>query len=103
MRATRERHTYAMVRIQSVISLTFLHIIHRPVLYLKHVLSETKFCLPIQVEPICFGSVDRPSLCFGCFAGVCREKERETGSICCAQLIEFHLKKETWSSLETLF
>jgi hypothetical protein len=37
--------------------------IHRPVFYLKHDISETGFCLRFQVEPTQLGPVDTASLC----------------------------------------
>jgi hypothetical protein len=47
----------------------FLDIIHRPAFYLNHCLvymskhnvSETGFCLLLQVKPTQFGSIDRAS------------------------------------------
>jgi hypothetical protein len=40
------------------ITITIVDIIHRLVFYLKHVASETGFCLRLQVRP-----VDRDSFC----------------------------------------
>jgi hypothetical protein len=39
----------------------FLDIIHRPVFYLKYNVSETEFCLRLQVEPTELGPMDRAS------------------------------------------
>jgi hypothetical protein len=39
------------------ITITILDIIHRPVFYLKHV-SETGFCLCLQVEPTQVGPTE---------------------------------------------
>jgi hypothetical protein len=44
------------------ITITILGIIHRPVFYLKHDVSETGFCLRLQVEPSQLVSVVRASL-----------------------------------------
>jgi hypothetical protein len=33
------------------ITITIMNIIHRPVFYLKHDVSETRFCHCLQVEP----------------------------------------------------
>jgi hypothetical protein len=41
----------------------FLDIIHRPVLYKTYNVSETGFCLRLQVEPIQLGPIDRASPC----------------------------------------
>jgi hypothetical protein len=41
----------------------FLDIIHRPVFYLKHKVSETGFCLRLQVIPTQLGPIDRGSPC----------------------------------------
>jgi hypothetical protein len=43
-------------------TITILGIIHRPVYYLKHV-SETRFCLRLQVETTQIGPIDRASVC----------------------------------------
>jgi hypothetical protein len=45
------------------ITITILDIIHRPVFYLKHNVSEAVFCLRLQVEPIQLGPIHRASLC----------------------------------------
>jgi hypothetical protein len=44
------------------ITITILDIIHRPVFYLKHDVSETGLCLRIQVEPTQLDSVRRQRL-----------------------------------------
>jgi hypothetical protein len=44
------------------ITITILYIIHRPVLYLKQDVSETRFCLRLQAEPTQLGQIDRTSL-----------------------------------------
>jgi hypothetical protein len=38
-------------------------IIHRPVFYLKHKVSDTGVCLRVQVKPTQFGPMHRASLC----------------------------------------
>jgi hypothetical protein len=40
------------------ITITILDTNHRPVFYLKHVVSETGFCIRLQVEPTQFVPVD---------------------------------------------
>jgi hypothetical protein len=45
------------------ITITILDIIHRPVFYLKHSVSESSFCLRLQAEPIQIGKVHRANLC----------------------------------------
>jgi hypothetical protein len=45
------------------ITITILDIIHRPVFYLKHNVSETPFCLRLQVENNQVHPTDRVSLC----------------------------------------
>jgi hypothetical protein len=45
------------------ITIRILDIIHRPVLYLKHDVSETGFCLRLQVEITQVGPIERASLC----------------------------------------
>jgi hypothetical protein len=39
----------------------FLGIIHRPVFYLKYNISETEFCLRLQIKPIQLGPIDTAS------------------------------------------
>jgi hypothetical protein len=48
---------------------TTLDVIHRPVFYLKHDVSETGFCLRLLVEPPQLGPIDRANLCLrtSCF------------------------------------
>jgi hypothetical protein len=43
-------------------TITILGIIHRPIFYSKHSVSETGFCLRLQVEPTRLCPVDRASL-----------------------------------------
>jgi hypothetical protein len=45
------------------ITITILDIIHRPVFYLTYKVSETSFCLRLQVEDPQLGPTDRASLC----------------------------------------
>jgi hypothetical protein len=45
-------------------TVTALDIIHSPVFYLKHDVSEAGFCLRFQVEPTQFGPLDSASLSF---------------------------------------
>jgi hypothetical protein len=54
-----------MMMIMHVINIiiTILDIINRPVFHLKHHVSETGFCLRLQVEPTQLGSTDRAILC----------------------------------------
>jgi hypothetical protein len=65
-------------------------IIHPPVFYLKHDISETGFWLRLQVEHTQLVSIDRASHC---------DPETETSSISKAQLSRLHLKTRTESSL----
>jgi hypothetical protein len=80
------------------ITITILDIIHRPVYYIKHDVSETGFYLPLQVWTmlsliggLCSCWLYKPYWCCG--------SETETSSICWARLNRFHLKTETESSL----
>jgi hypothetical protein len=43
-------------------TITILDIIHRPVFYLKHDVSDTEFCLHLQVEPNKMGPIEKASL-----------------------------------------
>jgi hypothetical protein len=43
-------------------TITILDIIHRPVFYLKHNVSETGFCLRLHVETTQIGAVGRANL-----------------------------------------
>jgi hypothetical protein len=43
-------------------TITILDIIHRPVFYLKHDVSETEICLRLQMEPSQLDPIDRASL-----------------------------------------
>jgi hypothetical protein len=45
------------------ITITILDIMHRPVFYLKHDVSETGFCLRLQVEPTQLCAIAKASLC----------------------------------------
>jgi hypothetical protein len=60
------------------ITVSIVYIIHRSIVYLKHNISETGFCLLLQVEHTQLGPV-----------------QRQTSSIYWAQLSRFHLKTET--------
>jgi hypothetical protein len=60
---------------------TILDIIHRPLSYLKHKVSETEFCVRHQVEP-----PDR----------------RQTSTIHLVKLNRFHLKTETEFSVRNV-
>jgi hypothetical protein len=44
------------------ITLTFLNIIHRPVFYLKHDVSEMHFVFHLRVEPTQVGAIENVSL-----------------------------------------
>jgi hypothetical protein len=44
------------------ITITIVDIIHRPAFYLKHDVSDTGFCLRLQVEPTHVGPIDRASV-----------------------------------------
>jgi hypothetical protein len=43
--------------------MSILGIIHRPVFYLKHDVSETRFCLRLEVEPTRMGRIEIASVC----------------------------------------
>jgi hypothetical protein len=45
------------------ITFKILGIVHRPVFYLKHDVSETEIRLSLQVERTQLGPIDRVSLC----------------------------------------
>jgi hypothetical protein len=45
------------------ITITILDIIRCRVLYWKHNVSETRFCLRLQVEPTQLGPIDEANLC----------------------------------------
>jgi hypothetical protein len=70
-----------------------LDIIHRPVFYLEHNVSETGFCLRLQVEPTKLGPKDEASFCLR------SGQETEIISIYWSQMIRFRLKTEKESSL----
>jgi hypothetical protein len=53
------------------ITITILDIIHRPVFYLRHDVSETGFYLRLQVKPTQLSSIDRGSLCLQRQKGLC--------------------------------
>jgi hypothetical protein len=57
-----ERYT-SIETIYSCITITSLDIIHRPIFYLKHNISETGFCPRFQEETTQMGPVYRASLC----------------------------------------
>jgi hypothetical protein len=60
------------------ITSTILDINHRPVFYLKQNVSETVFCLRLQVELTQLGPTDRSSLCFRPnWVGSCRRRRRD--------------------------
>jgi hypothetical protein len=59
----------------------FLDIIHRPVFISKHNVSETAFCLLLQVKLIQLGAIDRV-------------QETGTSYIVWAQLSRFYIKKQ---------
>jgi hypothetical protein len=77
-------------------TITILDIIHRPVFYLKHNVSEDGFCSRFQVEATQLGTIDRPSLCLRFL------QKTETSFDGWAKLSRFHLKTETVSSLRNL-
>jgi hypothetical protein len=54
-----------VLEIMHSVHITILDIIHRPVLYLNHDISETGFCLRLQVEPTDMGQIDAASLVSG--------------------------------------
>jgi hypothetical protein len=68
------------------ITITIMGIIHRPVFYMKHDVSETGFCLRLQTETAQFGLLSA---------------DTHISSIYWVHLIRFHLKKETESSFRT--
>jgi hypothetical protein len=57
--------TVLELRIQhsEVSRIVFLDIIHPPVLFKTHNVSETGICLRLRVEPTQLGSIDRDSPC----------------------------------------
>jgi hypothetical protein len=72
-----------------IVTFTILNIIHCPVFYLKHNVSETGFRLCLQVEYTQSDPVD----------GECNiSPGTETSSIYWAQLSRYNLKTETNSS-----
>jgi hypothetical protein len=73
-------------------TITILDIIHRPVFYLKHHVSEAGFCLRLKVEPTQISPAERAILCL--------RTETETYSFSWAHLSRFHLEMETESSLQ---
>jgi hypothetical protein len=75
------------------ITITILDIIHNPVYYLKHKISETGFCLLLQMEPTHLVPVDR--------AGP-RCLRTETSSCYRAHLCRFHLQTGRESSLRNV-
>jgi hypothetical protein len=79
------------------ITITILDIIHRPVFYLKHNVSETAFCPNLQVEPSQLSPIDRANLC------LCTGLETETIYIYWIQLNRFYLKTETVQSPKHCF
>jgi hypothetical protein len=60
LRMHQELATATRGRVQLVynITITILDIIYRPVFYLKHDVSETGFCLRLQVKPIQLGKTE---------------------------------------------
>jgi hypothetical protein len=77
-------------------TITILDIVHRPVFYLKHEVSETGFCLRLPEEPTNLGPIVTASLC------MLTASQTDTSSIYLAQLSRFHLKTETESSLRNV-
>jgi hypothetical protein len=55
---------YMVFRTTSPVTATILGIMHRPVFYLKLYVSETGFCLRLQVGPTHLGQLDITILCF---------------------------------------
>jgi hypothetical protein len=74
----------------------FLDIIHRPVYSAKHDVSETGFCLRLQVKPTQLGPID------GAIPYLRRQGHIGTSSIDWAQLSRFYLNTETESSLRNV-
>jgi hypothetical protein len=56
------------------VTIKILDIIHRPVFYLEHNVSETGFCLLLQAEPTYLGPIDGAGLY------IISGPESETGS-----------------------
>jgi hypothetical protein len=54
---------YSFQHLFYFLTITILHIIHRPILYLKYDASETGFGLRLLVEHTQLGPIDRASLC----------------------------------------
>jgi hypothetical protein len=48
---------------RSCITIAILDIIRRPVFYLNHYISDTKFSIRLQIKPTQKGSIERASLC----------------------------------------
>jgi hypothetical protein len=68
-----------------------MNVIHHRVYYLRHDVSESGFCLLLQVEPTRLGPIDRASPCNQ--SGT----EKETSSIYWTKLRSFYLKTPTES------
>jgi hypothetical protein len=73
------------------ITIAILNIIHRPVFYVKYGVSETGFCLCLQVEPIDLRPIERATLCL--------RVRRQSTYIYWAQLSMINLKTEREYSL----
>jgi hypothetical protein len=56
-------YLYSLI-LKKYLSITVLDIIHCPFFYLKCIVSETGFCLRIQVEATQTDPIERASLCF---------------------------------------
>jgi hypothetical protein len=67
-----------------------MDIIHCPVFYLKHDVSETEFCLRLHVEYTQLGPTDRASICL---------RRQFSSSTYWAKLSRLHQNTETDSSL----
>jgi hypothetical protein len=64
LRARQVNTVYRFVTIN--VTTINLDTIHRPVFYLKHDISDTGFCLRLQVVPTQLGKIDRASPCIDC-------------------------------------
>jgi hypothetical protein len=72
------------------ITITILHIIHRPAFYLKYDFPKTGFCPRLQIEPTQLGAIDIASLNLRTKA-----TSQITNDSYWASLSKFHLNTET--------
>jgi hypothetical protein len=58
-------------------TITILDVIHRPVFYLKHDVSETEFCLCLQVRTTEIGRIEKAELCLRTTSTICCDTDNE--------------------------